>query len=85
MLYHASYGALTQLWAGTSPEGLEFNGKVCLRLRNGTPVTSAHPLMCLLSQYLIPWARVGKASAASYDPKLGEELWTWCEEQVANV
>ena len=30
MLYHVSYGALTQLWAGTSPEGAEFNGKVCL-------------------------------------------------------
>ena len=29
MLYPASYGALTQLWAGTSPETIEHNGKVC--------------------------------------------------------
>jgi retinol dehydrogenase-12 len=28
MLYPASYGALTQLWAGTSPEGVELGGKV---------------------------------------------------------
>jgi NAD(P)-dependent dehydrogenase (short-subunit alcohol dehydrogenase family) len=27
MLNPASFGALTQLWAGTSPEGLELNGK----------------------------------------------------------
>jgi retinol dehydrogenase 12 len=27
MLYPAPYGALTQLYAGTSPEGAEFNGK----------------------------------------------------------
>lgn len=29
MLYPASYGALTQLWAGTSPETIDHNGKVC--------------------------------------------------------
>ncbi|KJA23089.1 hypothetical protein HYPSUDRAFT_40211 [Hypholoma sublateritium FD-334 SS-4] len=28
--YDISFGALTQLWAGTSPEGAELNGKVCL-------------------------------------------------------
>lgn len=27
--YKASYGALTQLWAGTSSEGIDLNGKVC--------------------------------------------------------
>jgi len=27
MLYPAPFGALTQLWAGTSPEGADFNGK----------------------------------------------------------
>ncbi|EIN09199.1 NAD(P)-binding protein [Punctularia strigosozonata HHB-11173 SS5] len=27
LLYPASYGALTQLWAGTSPEAADFNGK----------------------------------------------------------
>ena len=28
VLYSALYGALTQLYAGTSPEGKDFNGKV---------------------------------------------------------
>jgi hypothetical protein len=28
MLYPASYGALTQLWAGTTEEGATFGGKV---------------------------------------------------------
>lgn len=27
-LYHPSYGAITQLYAGTSPEGKDLNGKV---------------------------------------------------------
>lgn len=27
MMYHASYGALTQLWSGTMPEGVQHNGK----------------------------------------------------------
>lgn len=27
--YDAELGALTQLWAGTSPEGAHLNGKVC--------------------------------------------------------
>jgi hypothetical protein len=28
MLYPVPHGALTQLYAGTSPEGKDFNGKV---------------------------------------------------------
>jgi retinol dehydrogenase 12 len=28
VLYPSEMGALTQLWAGTSPEGAEMNGKV---------------------------------------------------------
>lgn len=32
-LYPVEYGALTQLWAGTSEEGAEFNGKVSFPLR----------------------------------------------------
>ncbi|KAG8980275.1 hypothetical protein FRB94_011995 [Tulasnella sp. JGI-2019a] len=56
-LYPASFGALTQLWVGTSPETKDFNGKWC-----------------------IPWARVGKIGA-SKDPKIGEKLWEWIEEQ----
>ncbi|PPQ73153.1 hypothetical protein CVT26_014819 [Gymnopilus dilepis] len=63
MLYPTPYGALTQLWAGTSPQGVELNGK-----------------------FLVPWARVGPTpKGAVKDSKIGEEVWKWCEEQVANV
>ncbi|KAJ6512647.1 NAD-binding protein [Mycena sanguinolenta] len=34
-------------------------------------------------KYLIPWAREGKS--ASNDPAAEKALWTWCEEQVANI
>ncbi|KAJ7675718.1 NAD(P)-binding protein [Mycena polygramma] len=61
-LYPVSYGALTQLWAGTTEEGKTLGGK-----------------------YLIPWARVGKANPATADPETGKALWTWLEEQVANI
>ncbi|PPQ73482.1 hypothetical protein CVT26_010184 [Gymnopilus dilepis] len=62
LLKPAPAGALTQLWAGTSAEGANMNGK-----------------------YLIPWARVGVANPAAEDPKCGEDLWKWLEEQVQNV
>ncbi|KAJ7695648.1 NAD-P-binding protein [Mycena rosella] len=62
ILYPVSYGALTQLWAGTTKEGATLGGK-----------------------YLIPWARVGKAAPASLDPAAGTALWTWLEEQVADI
>ncbi|KAF5337815.1 hypothetical protein D9758_015699 [Tetrapyrgos nigripes] len=61
-LYPSELGALTQLKAGTSPEGAEMNGK-----------------------YLVPWARVGKPSAATEDQKQSEELWKWLEEQVEGI
>ncbi|KAJ7509080.1 NAD-binding protein [Mycena galericulata] len=32
--------------------------------------------------YLIPWARIGKAPAATTDPAAMTALWTWLEEQV---
>ncbi|EIM86317.1 NAD-P-binding protein [Stereum hirsutum FP-91666 SS1] len=35
-------------------------------------------------KYLIPWARLGKARTDTQDPKRGEELWAWLEEQVNN-
>lgn len=60
--YPAPMGALTQLWAGTMPETVDYNGK-----------------------YFIPWARVGEPRADTQDPKTGQELWDWCEEQVKNV
>jgi len=40
MLYQPRFGALTQLWAGTSPEGLTMNGKY---LRPWARVGTAHP------------------------------------------
>ncbi|KAF9021999.1 NAD(P)-binding protein [Hymenopellis radicata] len=55
-------GALTQLYAGTSTEGVDFGGK-----------------------YLIPWARLSEPSPLSRDHKLGEEVWTWLEEQVKDL
>ncbi|TFY74619.1 hypothetical protein EWM64_g9393 [Hericium alpestre] len=33
-------------------------------------------------KFLIPWARLGKANPATEDPKPGENLWNWLEEQV---
>ncbi|TFY80286.1 hypothetical protein EWM64_g3722 [Hericium alpestre] len=33
-------------------------------------------------KFLIPWARLGKANPATEDPKAGEKLWNWLEEQV---
>ncbi|KAH6912194.1 hypothetical protein BKA70DRAFT_1266944 [Coprinopsis sp. MPI-PUGE-AT-0042] len=36
-------------------------------------------------KYLVPWARYGNANPAAQDPKLGEDLWNWLEEQVANL
>ncbi|KAF8985126.1 NAD-binding protein [Cyathus striatus] len=39
----------------------------------------------LNGEYLIPWARVGKASKTGRDLELAAKLWEWCEEQVASV
>jgi hypothetical protein len=33
-------------------------------------------------QFLIPWAKVGKARPDTDDLQLGKELWNWLEEQV---
>ncbi|OAX40438.1 NAD(P)-binding protein [Rhizopogon vinicolor AM-OR11-026] len=61
-LYDVEHGALTQLYAGTVPEAVEFNGK-----------------------YLVPWARVGPTRKDAEDPKIGEALWNWLEEQVKDI
>ncbi|KAG5648353.1 hypothetical protein DXG03_004925 [Asterophora parasitica] len=73
--YPVPLGALTQLYAGTSAEGVDFSGK---RIKIAGPLTQ-------FIQYLIPWARIGTAIPATDDPELGKQLWTWAEEQVANV
>ncbi|KAI0260316.1 NAD(P)-binding protein [Gloeopeniophorella convolvens] len=33
-------------------------------------------------KFLIPWARLGKANKAADDPKVGEKLWAWLEEET---
>ncbi|EGN98303.1 hypothetical protein SERLA73DRAFT_183239 [Serpula lacrymans var. lacrymans S7.3] len=61
-LYPASQGALTQLYAATSPNAVELGGK-----------------------YLIPWARPGQPRKDTQDPKIGQALWEWLEEQVEDI
>ncbi|KZP27444.1 NAD(P)-binding protein [Athelia psychrophila] len=39
----------------------------------------------LNGKYLIPFARVGSAHANTRDPKLGEDIWTWLEEQTEGI
>ncbi|KAH8829756.1 NAD-P-binding protein [Flagelloscypha sp. PMI_526] len=34
-------------------------------------------------QFLIPWARVGTATALCENEDVAKALWTWCEEQIA--
>ncbi|KAJ7250465.1 NAD-P-binding protein [Mycena haematopus] len=34
-------------------------------------------------KYLVPFARYGSSPQLASEPKVGKELWTWCEEQVA--
>ncbi|KAH8818745.1 NAD(P)-binding protein [Flagelloscypha sp. PMI_526] len=36
-------------------------------------------------KYLIPWARIGKMIPICGDEDVGKALWTWCNEQVANI
>ncbi|KAK0469223.1 NAD(P)-binding protein [Desarmillaria tabescens] len=57
-LFPAHMGALTQLWAGTSPEAGKLNG-----------------------EFMIPWARLGKARKETADPAVGKKLWEWLETQ----
>lgn len=33
-------------------------------------------------QFFIPWARPGKANQLVDDPRLGEKLWGWLEEET---
>ncbi|KAG8680412.1 hypothetical protein FRC09_018264, partial [Ceratobasidium sp. 395] len=76
LLSPTPYGALTQLYAGTAPEGAQLSGKVrFLRLTNWDDAFD-------VSQHLIPWARVDKARADTLDEEAGRKLWSWLEEQV---
>jgi retinol dehydrogenase-12 len=79
MLYHdVTYGALTQLYAGTTADVANLNGKV-----SPPPLPTQAGLA--LGQYLVPLARIGNSLAHTQDPQQGMELWEWLEEQVKNV
>ena len=39
----------------------------------------------ILSQFLIPWARIGEQPPSAENDTLGKELWAWLEEQVADI
>ncbi|KAG2034533.1 hypothetical protein BDR03DRAFT_924035 [Suillus americanus] len=39
----------------------------------------------LNGKYLVPWARVGPTRQDARDPKIGEALWEWLEEQVKDI
>jgi len=55
LLYPASYGALTQLWAGTSPEAAHFNGKYLIpwaRLGEAASITNDSKLSAELWTWL---------------------------------
>lgn len=77
VLHDVSFGALTQLYAGTTKEAAELNGKVRFQRTTVLPFDTHDPL-----QYLIPWARVGSPHPRTQDPQLGKELWDWMDEQV---
>jgi len=70
-------GALTLLWAGTSPEGRHLNGQVVF-----SDFVMTFEVFTNFQQYLIPWARLGKASPPAEDPALGKKLWEYMDSEV---
>ena len=36
-------------------------------------------------QYLIPWARIGKARKETADRETGRKLWEWLENEVKDI
>ncbi len=79
MLYPTPYGALTQLFAGTMPEAINYNGEVCA---HSCSFSRASTYGHVFLQYLIPWARLGRCRPEAYDDELGERLWKWLEDEV---
>lgn len=85
LLYPAHLGAIIQVWSGTTEEGRTHGGKV----------SSPSALLSLLwseltlspisfsfsppSQFLVPWARVGRAVPAAHDEALAKKLWDFME------
>ncbi|KAF8178138.1 hypothetical protein K438DRAFT_1769655 [Mycena galopus ATCC 62051] len=73
--YNCTQGALTFLFAATSPEALNANGKVkafCSQTY-GKPPDSC------------PWARFGKPYPEILNIELGAKLWAWLEEETKDV
>jgi hypothetical protein len=77
IVYPARMGALTQLYAGTTEEGAQLNGKVC---RVGRSPRYSDTL-----QYLVPWARIGAPNPISQEEEVGKKLCTWLEEQILPI
>lgn len=81
-LYPVSLGALTSLYAGTAPEGVEFNGKV----RGDFLPTLIYSFQILTTmchnQYLSPWARLRYNRKDLDEEEKQEKLWAWCEREV---
>ena len=69
-------GALTQLYAGTMPEALNYNGEVGLKLYVSSISLQRTP------QFMIAFARLGKCRSEAYDDTIGERLWNWLQEEV---
>ena len=83
LLYPVSYGALTQLWAGTSDETVDYNGKVS----HGTPFSipwNKRDMNDVFFQFLIPWARLGECRPETRDPEIGVRLWEWLEGETSD-
>ncbi|THH10679.1 hypothetical protein EW146_g8297 [Bondarzewia mesenterica] len=82
VLYPVPYGALTQLYAGTSPESVNLNGKVRIPL----PFLSSPPdSFKLRPQFLVPWARVAECRPEASDPEIGKRLWEYIEQETKDV
>jgi len=86
--YPTSYGAITSLYAGTTPAAAELNGKVGI-----IPASRICPWLVnlftrnqkIIIQYLTAWARVTPPHKKALDPELEKKLWEWCEEQVKDI
>ena len=86
--YPTSYGAITSLYAGTTPAAAELNGKVGIILASGICpwlVNLFTRNQKIIIQYLTAWARVTPPHKKALDPELEKKLWEWCEEQVKDI
>ena len=80
LLYPTPYGALTQLYAGTMPEALRYNGEVC----SLSPIIHDHSVLTAFLQFLIPWARLGQCRPEMYDEEVGDRLWKWLQDETSS-